>query len=289
MATWNLGYAGMGEESDFILDLGQQSRPLSAELVRKNAAGIAQQLPRLEADVVLLQEVARPSFSTYGFDLLAAVRSALPNHGVAFGADVDTRFVPQPFSIQIGNASLSRVAVAAAERRALPLEPEFQYGLFRKGYRMHILRLAGEVPWVFVNIHLSAFDDSSDAVRERQLQSVMDFAVAEYEAGRHVVVGGDWNMRLAPTDFAHTTAEKYLFWVRDLPANAVPAGWSWGVDRRAPTVRTANQPYVRGENYRLIIDGFLVSPNVALEKVTTIDLDFETTDHNPVIAHVRAR
>lgn len=289
VASWNIGYAGMGKDSDFIMDLGQQKRPLSADLVEVNAAGIQHALGALDSDIVLLQEVARPSWNTYGHDVYADVVAALPGYGNSFAADIDTRFVPPPLRIQIGNASFARKAVLGSELRGLPLEPEFEMGLFRKGYRMHILRLDGPEQWVLVNIHLSAFDDAADAVRERQLAAVLQFAEAEYAAGRHVIIGGDWNMRLAPTSFPHHTDERFLFWVRDFPTAALPQGWRLGVDRSHPTVRTANQPYIAGENYTLIIDGFLVSPNVEILGVETRDLGFVHSDHNPTILQARAR
>jgi endonuclease/exonuclease/phosphatase family metal-dependent hydrolase len=289
LASWNVGYAGMGKDSDFIMDLGEQRRPLSADLVVANAAAIARTLASLDTDLILLQEAARPSWNTYGHDVIGDIAAALPGYGLSFGADIDTRFVPKPFSIEIGNASFSRRAVLAAERRGLPLEPDFEFGLFRKGYRMHILRLDGPDQWVIVNIHLSAFDDKDDAVRERQLAAVMQFAQAEYQAGHRVIIGGDWNMRLAPTDFLHTTEDRFLFWVRDLPPDAIPQGWRLALDKARPTVRTANKPYVAGENYTLIIDGFLVSPNVEIMSVETRDLGFVHSDHNPAVLHARAR
>lgn len=289
LVSWNVGYAGMGKDADFYMDLGTQKRPASAALVRQNSAAIAARLGALDADLLLLQEVARPSWNTYGHDVLGDIVSGLPGYGHGFAADIDTRFVPAPFRVEIGNATFSRLAVGSAERRGLPLEPNFEFGMFRKGYRMHITRLAGDPGWVIVNIHLSAFDAEEAAVRERQLAAVMAFAEAEYSAGRHVIVGGDWNMRLVPTNFAHTTDERFLFWVRDLPASAVPAGWHWAVDSAVPSVRTAHKPYVAGENYTLVIDGFLASPNVEILKTQALDLQFVNSDHNPVYLRARAK
>lgn len=39
-----------------------------------------------------------------------------------------------------------------------------------------------------------------------------------------------------------------------------------------------------GENYVGVIDGFVVSPNVQVQSVTTTDLGFEYSDHHPVTA-----
>ncbi|PKP84865.1 MAG: hypothetical protein CVT80_05740, partial [Alphaproteobacteria bacterium HGW-Alphaproteobacteria-2] len=145
VATWNIGYAGMGAESDFFLDLGTQRRPLSADLVDRNLAGIGGTLGSLESDVVLLQEVAQPSFVTWGRDVLAGVRAALAGHAVAFAADIHTRFVPGRLGVRVGNATFSRIRPQGPlELVRLPLEPTRLAGIFRKDYRMHVLRLAGE-------------------------------------------------------------------------------------------------------------------------------------------------
>ena len=52
-----------------------------------------------------------------------------------------------------------------------------------------------------------------------------------------------------------------------------------------------NQPYdPADENTQyFVIDGFIVSPNVEVEHVETIDLAFANTDHNPVQLVVRLK
>ena len=284
VATWNIGYAGMGAEADFVMDLGQQTRPTDEGLVDRNLTAIEAEAARLGTDVVFFQEAARPSYSTHGRDVLEGLRRALPGHGWMYAPEVRTRLVPPPLRASVGNAIFTRVAAEGAEYRALPLEPTFEYFAFRKGYKMHILRLAGPERWVLINIHLSTFDSAEDDVRGAQVDALMRFARAEYEAGARVVIGGDWNLRLAPTEFPHETEERYRFWIRDFPVQRLPEGWRWAVDPAVPTVRTAHKPYVAGENYVLIVDGFLVSPNVGVESVAARDLGFQHSDHHPVIA-----
>lgn len=284
ITTWNIGYAGMGAESDFIYDLGEQRRPLSGDLVDKNLTGILNTLPDLQSDLFLFQEAAKPSWLTYGRDVLTPLTEALPGYAHVFGADANARYVPPPFNIQVGNAIYSRVQPIGAERRALPLEPTFELGFFRKGYRMHIMRIDDVRQWVIINIHLSTFDTAEDDVRRKQVEALLAFATQEYAKGHHVVIGGDWNLRLVENDFPHTTDDQFQFWIRDFPTDLKPAGWNWAVDPDVPTVRTAHKPYVAGENYVLNIDGFLVSPNVRIDKVQGTDLQFQYTDHHPVTA-----
>ncbi|QYK40228.1 MAG: endonuclease/exonuclease/phosphatase family protein [Paracoccaceae bacterium] len=289
VTTWNIGYAGMGAESDFVLDLGEQRRPLSGALVDRNLAEITRFLRDLDSDIVLLQEVARPSWVTWGRDVLAGVVSALPGHAHFFWPDIQTLGIPRPFRVEVGNAVFSRIRPTAAEWRGLPLEPTFQLGVFRKGYRMHILRIDESRSWVIINIHLSTFDSVEDDVRAKQVTALMAFAEQEYRKGNHVVIGGDWNLRLVATRFPDTTEERFKFWIRDLPRQLIPEGWTIAADPSVPSVRTAHKPYVAGENHVLVIDGFIASPNVAVRGVAGTDLGFRHSDHQPVTAVFEAR
>ena len=142
--------------------------------------------------------------------------------------------------------------------------------------------------WVMLNIHLSAFDAGGN-IRVQQFKKLLEIASAYYADGKHVVIGGDWNMQLTPTDFPHTTNEKDLFWLKVLPHENVPKDWQLVIDPTIATARTNERPYIKGENYTTIIDGFLVSPNVEVLSVTGIDTNFEFTDHQPVKAQFRSR
>jgi len=286
---WNIGYAGMGKDSDFILDKGKQYRPASRNLVEQNLAAIKKHLTDSNADIFMLQEISKRSWSTYQLNVHDELKQIFPQYDWTYSDDIRTRWLAWPFNTRMGKATFSRIPLTAAETRGLPLEPGFFLGMFRKEYKMHIVRLQHEVEWVLINIHLSAFDSPKESIREKQLQTVMDFAEEEYAKGNHVVIGGDWNFRLAPTEFPHTTAEKYLFWIRDIPLETVAEGWEWAIDPHRPTVRTANQPYREGENHLLIIDGFLVSPNIEVLAVHAEDLRFEHTDHHPVQITIRAK
>lgn len=288
IASWNIGYAGMGEESDFFMDLGEQKRPLSATLVDKNLHGIESELSKLGTDIIFLQEVAQPSLNTYSRNVYAGIRNRLSDYSSAFSPDIHLRFLPSPMNVRVGNAIFTRCKAGQLELRPLAFEPTYIAYTFRKTYRMHIVRINNPQPWVFINIHLSAFDTPANSVREKQLRQVVAFAQEEYAKGARVVVGGDWNLRLLPTKFPHNTAKKFQFWIRDLPDDVTPLGWHWAADPTQPTVRTANKPYVAGENMTLIIDGFLVSPNVEIVDVHAINLNFQYSDHNPIMARFRS-
>ena len=139
-----------------------------------------------------------------------------------------------------------------------------------------------------VNLHHAAYDHGGET-RKRQIDAVVAFAIAEHAKGNWVVLAGDWNMLLVDKQFPHKTDPKNLDWAKPFPREAIPAGWSLVTDDVVPTVRQLDKPYVAGENYVTMIDGFLVSPNVGVESVRAIDQGFAFSDHHPVIATFLAK
>jgi endonuclease/exonuclease/phosphatase family metal-dependent hydrolase len=284
VTIWNLGYAGLGAESDFSVDGGKNYLPPSRAATAKNIAGISRELAATSSDVVLLQETARASLLTRGADSVAAAAASLEGRDNAFSADFATRLMPPPFAARHGLLSSVGVGGATREIVMLPLEPQFILGMTQRLYHLHVIRLpAPGGDWTVVDLHLSAFDEGAN-VRLEQLRAVLKFAQAEYAKGNRVVLGGDWNYEFHRPQRPTTTAEKYLFWVHPFPYEELPEGWSVAIDRDTPSVRTNERPYVRGENFTTVIDGFIISPNVRAESVRTRDLDFQFSDHQPVDA-----
>ena len=57
VCSWNIGYGGLGKESDFFMDGGSMVDPPSQDTVRKNLEGIRSFIANTPADVWLFQEV----------------------------------------------------------------------------------------------------------------------------------------------------------------------------------------------------------------------------------------
>jgi endonuclease/exonuclease/phosphatase family metal-dependent hydrolase len=291
LLTWNLGYAGLGAGSDFITDGGTHYLPPSRAAVQQNLRGILAQLARTDVDVLLFQEVARAGPLNYWADVLAGLGAQLSRYASVFDAEIATKLIPPPLRIAHGTAIFSRLELASSERILLPREAERMAGLVRREYRMHIARLPiGDTgrEWVIVNVHLAAFD-SEAMVRRQQLREVMRFAEKEFQRGNPVLVGGDWNMEFVKHRFPHATDDKYLFWLHDFPYDELPTGWKAAFDSRVPSARTVYAPYEPGRTYVTVIDAFIVSPNVEVETVEGINMDFAYSDHQPVRGLFRYR
>lgn len=284
--TWNVGYAGLGQRAEFFADKGQALRSLSRQEIDAAADRIAATLTKQTRDIICLQETAAAGFLTRGVALRARLDLALAQMGQVYWADLKTVLAPAPLRLDHGMSTYARLQDRGCGVIALPQTTDFYFGCLKKYYvglmsRYPVAQTGKD--WVVINIHLSAFDKAG-AVRSEQLVCLLAYARSQYAKGHYVIIGGDWNMRLCATEFAHTTDLAALDWLIDLPQPALPQGWKLAIDPRTPTVRTMQAPYRPGDTYTTIIDGFVVSPNVRARDVVTHDFGFAFTDHHPVEA-----
>lgn len=299
LMTWNIGYAGLDRQTDFFMDGGKMPGPRSREAVEQNLKAVRSELVKHAADAIFVQEVDHTSSRTYDIDEVTELINAFPKHQGWYGINFRSPFVPVPVSSPIGHVEsgllfLLRSPAREATREQLPGSyswPTRMFHLKRCAVFAHVPSSKQGKDWVLINVHLSAFDDGT--MREQQSAFLRQRMLALYEQGHFVVIGGDWNMVLpGVTSDAFgpsTTSKENLAWLKTLPDDWTPEGWTWAVDAKVPSVRTNEQPYREGENHRTVIDGFLLSPNVRLESVRGVDLGFEHSDHQPVLARVSVR
>ncbi len=289
--TWNLGYGGLGEESNFIADGGKSILPPSKTIVANNMTNITTFIQQNPVNIFLLQEVSKRSRLTYNLDLWQMLINALPNYNRVHSPTVKIPWFPIIGRLITGNAVFSNIKIEEAFRCNLPLENKGLLGVFKQRYNFIVSRYdlpETEKQLVMADLHLAAFDEGG-LIRKNQLSKLQSFMLKEYEKGNYVVVGGDWNHRLIKTDFPTTTEEKYLFWIHNLPEDFTPDGWQWALDENVPTVRTLERSYIINENYTCIIDGFLLSPNLELLSVQGFNQQFRYSDHNPIKIEIRPK
>ena len=141
-------------------------------------------------------------------------------------------------------------------------------------------KVDGNKELVLINTHNSAYDDGS--LRKMQMNYLRRFLLEEYLQGHYVIVGGDWNQ--SPPGFT-PEYKKDIFDDQDftpIPADYLPEGWAWVYDDTEPTNRRVMIPYQQGTTPTTVIDFYLLSPNIRLISVNTVDLDFAVSDHQPV-------
>jgi hypothetical protein len=101
-----------------------------------------------------------------------------------------------------------------------------------------------------------------------------------------VIVGGDWNQTPAGMEpelpSHHFDTKDLLFIEDDYPDKE----WVWAYDSSLPTNRRLDIPYDPSVSLTTVIDFFLLSPNIKLHDVNTLDVGFKFSDHQPV--HLKA-
>ena len=137
-----------------------------------------------------------------------------------------------------------------------------------------------------INTHNSVFDEDG-RLRKKEMKKLNDFMAEEYKKGNFVVAGGDWNQN--PRGFEKDKIRTGdLVKNIDLPfGNDILNGWQFIYDPEMPTNRDVDMPYRKGKTKTTIIDFFVISPNVTVESVKTIDTGFENADHQPVIIKIK--
>lgn len=292
LVSYNIGYAGLGENQDFFLDGGRQVQPDTAEDVRTNLYGIADELEKMQADFYFLQEVDESAKRSYGFNEVDFLARRL-DLGYSFTYNFKVPYVPYPVPpigpVASGLMTLTAAHLTDANRHSLPVPfkwpvrlANLKRGLLVTRHPLKHSAVAGgtEPELVLVNLHLEAYDDGAGKVA--QTQALRAFLEAEYAKGNYVIAGGDWNQILPGT--AETPLQPDLAWKPgSLSAEDLPKGWTLAVDPKRATDRLTNRPYAGNEQPQLFaIDGFLLSPNVSLTQVQALDTQFRYSDHLPI-------
>lgn len=293
LLSQNTGYAGLGADSDFFMDGGKDVAPTRAQM-NVNLAGISEFLEEKKVDVFFLQEVDTNSGRTKGVDqseiywhqLLSDGKGAYSSsHALNYSCD----FVPFPWppigKVHSGVQTLTRLHVDSAQRVALPCP--FSWPVSAANLKRCLL--VSRVPLegtdkelVLVNLHLEAYDDGEG--KAAQTKALMDLLTDEYEKGNYVIAGGDFNQTFPGALDAFPIQDPALWTPGVLEQDILPQGWQFACDLTVPSCRLLNHPYDPDPagNQFYVIDGFILSPNVRLDSVETLDLQFQYTDHNPV-------
>lgn len=286
--TWNIGYAGLGNNMDFFYDGGQMVRD-TRQRVQENLDSIDRFLKiNTSKQFIFIQEIDVHSKRSFRVDQTKFLTKDLEHH-TAFATNYKVKFVPIPpltpmGQVNSGIMTLSHFIPESAVRHGYP----GAFGWPSRVFNLRRCMLVNSYPTsngkklIMINTHKSAFDDGS--LKKQEMQYLKDFVLAEYAKGNYVVVGGDWNQ--SPPEFQLTkfgdNFQSDFFILSNISNDFLPGGWKWAFDPALPTNRYLNEAYHSGSTFRCLIDFFLVSPNVEVLEVKTHNLNFRNSDHNPV-------
>ena len=284
--SWNIGYAGLGQDADFFMDGGQMVDPPSQQSVENNMAAILAFISAQDADAWLLQEVDVDSSRTEGMDQFSLLQSQWDGTS-GFAYNYKCPFVPYPLpplgQMESGIATLTRLETSSEMTRIslpCPFSWPIRAAQIKRCLLVSRLPIEGtDKELVLINLHLEAYDDGEGKIAQTNL--LMDVLQEEYTKGNYVIAGGDFNQSFPGTLERYTIADSEKWTPGALEENILPEGWQFAYDSSSPTCRLLDKPYDE-TNQLYVIDGFILSPNLQLKAVETVDLDFENSDHNPV-------
>jgi len=286
---FNLGYGGLDKKQEFFMDGGTSSRGESETIVFENIQAMISFLNNEDPDFMLLQEVDIRSSRSYDINQYELLQNRFQSYASAFAYNYQAIWVPVPILNPMGYAksglvTLSKYTMHHGLRRELTGQESWPVILAD----LDRILLETRIPVdnsrdvVLINLHLSAYDEGG-ILRKKQVEDLLKLINEVYTQNEYVILGGDWNQLLSTVQLEDPDfLEKWPEWLVPIAESLGDTGYQWGVDETVMTVRDLGTPYIPGETFETVIDGFLVSPNIKIIEVIGHNLGFEHSDHNPV-------
>lgn len=291
--TWNIGYCGLGDNMDFFYDGGKRMRDTESR-TRENLSAVISRLKDIDADIMLLQEVDRNSYRSYGIDQVYALQCAFPEYHVFYAPNYVSDFVPIPVMepmrrVNGGLVILSRYRPLEVTRHQYPSSFPYPVRLFnlkRCLLSAEFITRSGERLFVG-NTHNTAYDTGGMRTQECVFLGAMLDSLAS--AGTPAVVGGDWNQY--PASYVPSGRElTNEFFVPEKLDEEVLCGDSGRIvyDGSSFTLRYLDHP-LDSASVRTVTDFFYVSDSISVNGIKAIATGFRNTDHEPVLMTLHIR
>jgi endonuclease/exonuclease/phosphatase family metal-dependent hydrolase len=214
----------------------------------------------------------------------------------AFAYNFKTLYVPYPIPpigrVSSGILTFSAYAADSATRVSLPCPFSYPIRLANLKRCLLVERIPvadSDKELVLVNLHLEAYDDGEGkAAQTAQLASLL---TEEAEKGNYVIAGGDFNQSFDVTDVSAYPNRGDDLWQPGVLETAAFSGLQCLQDTAVPSCRSIDRAYdPEDENFQYyVLDGYLLSDNLSVEMIQTVDLGFANSDHNPVRLQVTLR
>jgi len=293
LLSYNVGFCTYTPDFGFFMDGGKEGRARSAAAVREVLAGIVDLIREEDPDLIHLQEVDKRSDRARKVDQVAAFDEALPDYTSVFAVNWDSPYLLYPFTGPHGAAltgikTYSRFGIASASRVELPVETSLMKLVdLDRCYTVSRVPTENGKTLVLYNFHLSAYT-SDGTIAVEQLEKMLADMKNEVEAGNYVIGAGDFNKDLLEDSGAIFGVPNDGYnWAQPFPEDVLEGTGMllvapYDPDAPVASCRNADGPY-NPEQFRITIDGFLVSGNVTVVgSARVIDTGFAFSDHNPV-------
>jgi endonuclease/exonuclease/phosphatase family metal-dependent hydrolase len=294
--TWNIGHCGLGKQMDFFCEGGKMVRP-AKEQYKNFREGVVYQLTILDRpDFLLLQEIDSLAKRSYRDNQVKRIQASFSQFSAAFAINYKVNYVPFPVfhpmgEVISGQLTFSRFRPEKTERYAYPSTYCWPKKLFMPDpcFMLTRFKVSNGKQLVLINLHNSVLNDAAE-MRDKELGVLKSLILDEYIKGNYVIAGGDWNRNPVAYD-SSAVAEGFKACTINpgITKDFLPKDWQWAYDPEFPTNRSVKTAYVKGQTPVAIIDFFMLSPNVELKTVSSLETGFSYSHHQPVGMIVRLK
>ena len=293
--VWNLQFAGTTKHQ-FFYDDGEAVHVPPGD-VTWALDEIAKVIAEVDPDIMLLQEIDRGSDRTGRVEQLAELTSRLKTRCYTAAPYHQVFYVPTPAHDHLGRVDLnlavfSKVQLGAAPRHQLALLDE---PLWRQLFNLRRAALVVEVPvaggpdLTLIDTHLSAFSHG-DGTLARQVGQVRGLALGEADAGKAVLLAGDFNLLVPGDDPARLPEwDQALYSDAENPIEALYQDLQPAVPldrlRSDPERYYTYAPFGQGRTDRTIDHVFTAGP-VRVDRLQVRHDRLDISDHQPIIVDI---
>ena len=291
--TYNVGFGAYTPEYSFFMDGGKYSWALSEEAAREALAGATSLIRESDPDFVMVQEIDLDATRSYHINEYELINEELYEYASAYAIDYDSSFMMYPFyhphgKVKAGLCLYSKYEITSSLRRSLPISTSFsKFVDLDRCYSITRIPVDNGRELVIMTLHLSAYGNS-DAIREGQVNMLIEDMEKEYAAGNYVIVGGDFNHDLKADEDA---TDDLASWAYPFPRSSLPSHFEFAMDQLGEEVkealwnssRNADMAYDPEETYTVTLDGFIISDNITMTYYENINTGYSYSDHDPVL------
>lgn len=302
--TYDMNFGAFGKDFSFFAERGKLNdgtklkgkygKGISKSEVLHNSNGAVSIVSNLDYDFVFVQSADEDGNRSYHINQAELIKNSLPDYESVYAKNFHSAFLYYPIKDPHGKndsgiLTLSKFHIEGAVRRSLPVAEDVTKYIDTDGcFVVNRLAVEGK-ELVLVDLRLAAYDKDGE-VRKEQFAVLCEFLEAERQKGNYVIAGGNFNCDIC--DSAGKFEAEQAMPDNLIQIGELPDGYSiaYADDKyKVPSWRSAAMPYVKGESFTAITDGFIASDNIEVTRTVVLDTDFMFSNHNPVIMNFKLK
>lgn len=314
LTTYNIGFGAYSPDYTFFRDKGYDKdgkktsgtygKGISREDVEKNTNGSISVIQELQSDFYAIQEVDIDADRSYHINQKEEIENSRNGYDNTFAVNFDSAYLCYPLNdphgkSKSGMATYSKYQIQESERKEYTIATGFsKFFDLDRCFTVNRRKRKDGKEFVLINSHRSAYDEGG-VIRDTQIKELHSFRKSETEKGNYVIAAGDFNHDLLTDNPRYPQYDRNNVPYKDRIQQPKPDWLSYRFqeDKTSPfddgfTVYAANNEpscrdcdvvYESDSTFVSTVDGFVVSDNVEVKKVSTLKVGtgFLYSDHQP--------